>query len=187
MLAPPRPCRKPSPASMKSDSTAPFYSAANSPSLARENAGYYPGTASLSPLPSITYKIEFQNPGNLKTNHFSHLSHTSPPIIIRHGTAPQKMVPVIRARFPCRHRRRPTPRGYTRQFNFGRPNFRCYCRCESKGEHHVCLMKMCDLPKYENRWWAVSCHKPAPESALKKAQPSAPAKKRTRNFLNAKR
>lgn len=67
------------------------------------------------------------------------------------------------------------------------PNFRCYCRCESKGEHHVCLMKMCDLPKYENRWWAVSCHKPAPESALKKAQPSAPAKKRTRNFLNAKR
>ncbi|HUK30135.1 MAG TPA: hypothetical protein VLV89_03415 [Candidatus Acidoferrum sp.] len=66
-------------------------------------------------------------------------------------------------------------------------NFRCYCLCEAKGEHHVCPMKMCDLPKYESRWWAVSCHKPAPESSTKKVQPPPPGKKRTRNFLNAQR
>jgi hypothetical protein len=67
------------------------------------------------------------------------------------------------------------------------PNFRCYCQCESKGEHHVCPMKMCDLPKYESRWWAVSCHKPAPQSSTKKMQAPPPATKRTRNYLNAKR
>ncbi|MFZ0819920.1 MAG: hypothetical protein WAM91_07610 [Candidatus Acidiferrales bacterium] len=67
------------------------------------------------------------------------------------------------------------------------PQFRCYCQCEAKGEHHVCPMKMCDLPKYENRWWAVSCHKPAPESSTKKEQPPAPSKGRTRATLNAKR
>jgi hypothetical protein len=67
------------------------------------------------------------------------------------------------------------------------PSFRCYCQCEAKGEHHVCPMKMCDLPKYENRWWAVSCHKPAPESSTKKVQAPPPGKRRTRNFLNARR
>ncbi len=68
----------------------------------------------------------------------------------------------------------------------GTPQFRCYCQCEAKGEHHVCAMKMCDLPKYENRWWAVSCHKPAAESSTKKEQPPAPANHRTHRVLNAK-
>jgi hypothetical protein len=67
------------------------------------------------------------------------------------------------------------------------PGFRCYCRCESKGEHHICPKEMCDLPKYENRWWAVSCHKPAAQPSTKKDQPSAPAKGHTHAILNAKR
>jgi hypothetical protein len=67
------------------------------------------------------------------------------------------------------------------------PPLRCYCQCESKGEHSVCPKKMCDLKKYESRWWAVSCRKPAAESSTKKEQPTAPSKARTRAILNAKR
>jgi hypothetical protein len=37
---------------------------------------------------------------------------------------------------------------------------RCYCGCDSKAGAHQCNM-MCDLPKYENRSWAVNCHKSA--------------------------
>jgi len=65
--------------------------------------------------------------------------------------------------------------------------FHCYCQCEAKGEHRACSKKMCELPKYENRWWAVSCHKPAAETSTQKQQPSAPEKKQTRNTLDARR
>ena len=34
----------------------------------------------------------------------------------------------------------------------------CYCDCEAKTGSPVC-MHMCELPKYENRSWAASCHK----------------------------
>jgi hypothetical protein len=34
----------------------------------------------------------------------------------------------------------------------------CYCDCEAKASSPVC-MHMCELPKYENRSWASSCHK----------------------------
>src|ERR1700732_3500983 len=34
----------------------------------------------------------------------------------------------------------------------------CYCHCEHQAGAKQCT-KMCDLPKYENRWWATSCHK----------------------------
>jgi hypothetical protein len=48
------------------------------------------------------------------------------------------------------------------------PAFHCYCMCEKSGGQ-ACHMKMCDLPKYENRSWAMSCHKqnvlPAPATA----------------------
>ncbi len=65
--------------------------------------------------------------------------------------------------------------------------FRCYCQCETNGEHPACPKKMCDLKKYETRWWATSCHKSATESSTKKEQPSAPVKARTRAILNARR
>jgi hypothetical protein len=34
----------------------------------------------------------------------------------------------------------------------------CYCHCEHMDGGKQCT-KMCELPKYENRWWANSCHK----------------------------
>ena len=34
----------------------------------------------------------------------------------------------------------------------------CYCDCDAKSGAAMC-MHMCELPKYENRSWATSCHK----------------------------
>src|SRR6266853_2309457 len=34
----------------------------------------------------------------------------------------------------------------------------CYCRCEHGAGAKQCA-KMCELPQFENRWWATSCHK----------------------------
>ena len=45
----------------------------------------------------------------------------------------------------------------------------CYCHC--KPEAGKQCTKMCELPQYENRWWANSCHK---KSAAAGA-PSSPA------------
>jgi len=35
----------------------------------------------------------------------------------------------------------------------------CYCRCERAKGVRDCI-KMCELPKYASRWWAISCNKP---------------------------
>jgi len=34
----------------------------------------------------------------------------------------------------------------------------CYCHCDHGAGVKQCT-KMCELPQYENRWWATSCHK----------------------------
>jgi hypothetical protein len=34
----------------------------------------------------------------------------------------------------------------------------CYCDCDAMAGAALC-MHMCELPKYENRSWANSCHK----------------------------
>src|SRR5882762_3957281 len=34
----------------------------------------------------------------------------------------------------------------------------CYCHCDHGTGLKQCT-KMCELPQYENRWWATSCHK----------------------------
>src|SRR5665213_3355702 len=31
----------------------------------------------------------------------------------------------------------------------------CYCHCDHAAE----CTKMCELPQYQSRWWAASCHK----------------------------
>jgi len=36
---------------------------------------------------------------------------------------------------------------------------RCYCNCSMSKTGAGCA-KMCELPKYASRWWAVSCAKP---------------------------
>src|SRR6202035_5976963 len=34
----------------------------------------------------------------------------------------------------------------------------CYCHCAYESGARQCT-KMCELPQYENRWWATFCHK----------------------------
>jgi hypothetical protein len=34
----------------------------------------------------------------------------------------------------------------------------CYCHCSYETGMKHCT-KMCELPQYENRWWAISCQK----------------------------
>lgn len=53
----------------------------------------------------------------------------------------------------------------------------CYCHCAYENGVRHCT-KMCELPQYQNRWWAVSCRKknsivnesstPAPPPASRK-------------------
>src|SRR5580698_10346544 len=45
----------------------------------------------------------------------------------------------------------------------------CYCKCEHETGKQC--TKMCELPQYENRWWATSCHK----KSVKPDAPAAPA------------
>ena len=47
----------------------------------------------------------------------------------------------------------------------------CYCHCEHGTGARQCT-KMCELPQYENRWWANSCHKKSPQAM--QAEPQAP-------------
>ena len=42
----------------------------------------------------------------------------------------------------------------------------CYCECQRR-EHKRQCTKMCELPKYESRAWAASCHKRPPAAPLK--------------------
>lgn len=49
----------------------------------------------------------------------------------------------------------------------------CYCGCDHAfGSRHCGTM--CEIPKYEDRWWAQSCHKPTTHSLAPKASPSKP-------------
>jgi hypothetical protein len=44
------------------------------------------------------------------------------------------------------------------------PSPGCYCRCAPARRLGSCV-KICELPKYASRWWAVSCAKPHGRSA----------------------
>jgi hypothetical protein len=59
------------------------------------------------------------------------------------------------------------------------PDFHCYCECESGGK--MCAMKFCEIPKYEHRDWAMSCHKKSEMEmhASKPAANGAPSDKRS--------
>jgi len=41
----------------------------------------------------------------------------------------------------------------------------CYCSCAQSKTSAGCA-KMCELPKYASRWWAVTCHKPRSNSTV---------------------
>jgi hypothetical protein len=58
----------------------------------------------------------------------------------------------------------------------GRPSKKlCYCACDQRAEAAACA-HLCELPKYENRSWATSCHKKE-ESVITKT-PDTRSKKR---------
>jgi hypothetical protein len=53
----------------------------------------------------------------------------------------------------------------------------CYCDCDAKPGSKMCA-HMCELPKYESRAWATSCHRPAEsESAEPSSAPGARSSK----------
>src|SRR6266851_9071676 len=57
----------------------------------------------------------------------------------------------------------------------------CYCHCAHETGMKHCT-KMCELPQFQNRWWAISCHKknsPAIESSSPTSNPGS--KKTNRN------
>jgi len=54
----------------------------------------------------------------------------------------------------------------------------CYCNCEKVSGARKCF-KMCELPQYENRWWAVSCHKKTSNAMQPSATPSNSGSRKT--------
>jgi hypothetical protein len=54
----------------------------------------------------------------------------------------------------------------------------CYCHCAYEAGAKHCT-KMCELPQFQNRWWAISCHKKN-SSANQSASPASnPGSKKT--------
>src|ERR1700722_13707565 len=67
----------------------------------------------------------------------------------------------------------------------GAREFKCYCQCEGQDGMASCPKKMCELPKYEDRWWATSCHKRMPAPSTSNKPPLQPYGRPTRGILNA--
>jgi hypothetical protein len=55
----------------------------------------------------------------------------------------------------------------------------CYCGCDQNDGAPMCE-HMCELPKYQGRWWATTCHKPM-VGAGKKDPPPAHSKQNRRS------
>ena len=58
----------------------------------------------------------------------------------------------------CWEQFRPPPLPTNPDADVGPETPLCYCHCEHETGEKQCT-KMCELPQYENRWWATSCHK----------------------------
>ena len=61
----------------------------------------------------------------------------------------------------------------------------CYCNCAQSKTGAGCA-KMCELPKYASRWWAVSCAKPRAQAPAENPDagphyPRAPRAERASN------
>jgi hypothetical protein len=61
----------------------------------------------------------------------------------------------------------------------------CYCGCGMSRTSAGCG-KMCELPKYASRWWAVSCAKPRPNAPTENpnARPHLPHPPRSERASN---
>jgi hypothetical protein len=44
------------------------------------------------------------------------------------------------------------------------PTLLCYCHCAYETGAKHCT-KMCELPQYQDRWWAISCQKKNPTAS----------------------
>ncbi len=67
----------------------------------------------------------------------------------------------------------------------GRPASRCACQCNTDAGHLECT-KMCELPKYEARWWATSCHR-GPSLLPRKDPESRPQPSKENDIETARR
>jgi hypothetical protein len=54
----------------------------------------------------------------------------------------------------------------------------CYCHCAYETGIKHCT-KMCELPQYQNRWWAISCHKKNSTAIESSTPASNPGSKKT--------
>jgi hypothetical protein len=66
------------------------------------------------------------------------------------------------------------------------PSPLCYCHCAYEGGAKHCT-KMCELPQFENRWWAVSCHKKNSTASGSSAPALRPGSKKTNRREQAAR
>jgi len=60
----------------------------------------------------------------------------------------------------------------------------CYCQCQHEIGAKKCT-KMCELPQYESRWWANSCHKKSAATKESKAPASDLGSRKTNRTENA--
>ena len=54
----------------------------------------------------------------------------------------------------------------------------CYCHCAYESGMRHCT-KMCELPQYQKRWWAITCHKKNNSAADKSSPTTYPGSKKT--------
>jgi hypothetical protein len=54
----------------------------------------------------------------------------------------------------------------------------CYCHCALETGMKHCT-KMCELPQYQNRWWAISCHKKSPTESESSSPTTNPGSRKT--------
>jgi hypothetical protein len=62
----------------------------------------------------------------------------------------------------------------------------CYCHCVYESGMKHCT-KMCELPQYQNRWWAISCHKKGPTASGSSSPALNPGSKKTNRREMARR
>jgi hypothetical protein len=61
----------------------------------------------------------------------------------------------------------------------------CYCHCPYESGMKHCT-KMCELPQYQKRWWAISCAKKKNSDQSKSSSPAtAPGSKKTNRHEQA--
>ncbi len=60
----------------------------------------------------------------------------------------------------------------------------CYCGCDMADGAPMCH-HMCELPQYERRSWATSCHAP-PQADIDQSSPAQPRSRRTNRVEDAK-